>query len=89
MPYTLSRKRTTDCLWPGMRPEGISDFGRSSPAAGFWRVNLKLSTPCRSSNGTRDLRIARALSDSFLPYKKLCKFLTALSFIKLLKQHYF
>lgn len=30
-------------------------------------MNLKLSTPCRSSNGTKERKIALALSDSFLP----------------------
>lgn len=48
------------CLLPGMRPDGISLLGRSSPAAGFVRVNLRLSTPCRSSRGTSDRRMALA-----------------------------
>lgn len=70
IPYTLSRKRTTDCLCAGINPEGVSDFGRSSPAAGFCRVKRKLNTPCKSSKGTSDRRIARARKDSFFPYKQ-------------------
>ena len=50
-----------------MRPDGISLLGLSSPAAGFVSVNFKLKTPNKSSRGTKDLRIALALRDSFLP----------------------
>lgn len=69
IPYTRSKKSTTLCLWPGISPDGMSLFGRSWPAAGFCRVNLRLKTPCRSSRGTNDRRIALARNDSFLPYK--------------------
>lgn len=67
IPYTLSKNKTTLCLLAGIKPDGISLFGRSSPAAGFWRVNRKLSTPWRSSNGTKDRKIARARKESFFP----------------------
>lgn len=68
MPYTRSKNNTTLCLCAGISPDGISLFGRCSPAAGFWMVNLKLKTPRKSSSGTKDRKIARALSDSFFPY---------------------
>lgn len=67
MPYTRSKKSTTLCLCPGISPEGMSLFGRIWPAAGFWSTNLRLRTPCRSSRGTSERRMARARNDSFLP----------------------
>ena len=35
---------------------------------GISTLNLRLSTPCRSSRGTRDRRMARARRESFLPW---------------------
>lgn len=70
MPYTRSKNSTTLCLCPGISPEGMSLFGRSWPAAGFCSVNLRLRTPCRSSSGTSERRMALARNDSFFPYRQ-------------------
>ena len=67
IPYTRSRNNTMLCLWPGINPDGISLLGFVSPAAGLSKVNRRESTPWRSSNGTKDLSIALARRDSFLP----------------------
>jgi hypothetical protein len=44
----------------------MSLLGHSSLAAGFVRVNLRLSTPCRYSRGNSDHRMAPAWRDLFL-----------------------
>lgn len=66
------------CLCPGTNPGGESLFGLSCPAATFIRVNRNDKTPCKSSKGTNDRKIALALRDSFLPndnFKKINKLL--------------